>query len=302
MKQVIPMMFLTALMLAVLPFAAGATTCAFPGIGIYADEGASHCDKDVPVYVSTNLYVMLEHAIPDPIIGAQFAIENWGVVVGGAAITTEDWNTPIIVGNASTGISLFFPDPIIGDSPALLGVLTIFSLEPDFPGMDLQLRVVNAQVEDINEQVHETLGGLMMLNPTNPPNDCFLTGTSSHWLKAQQFDPPTFSPVAGEFNFRFTIESWVCCVDFGPIDYAGRIFVQGDQVHEFSGSGVEEHEFLLSADGIPDGGTMEVVIQATNDEGASTDCLLVYNVDTSTGIPETAVGETSFSKLRKLYD
>jgi hypothetical protein len=104
-----------------------------PFIGIYADDAAVLCQAPVSVYVSTPVYLfaVLPASIPG-ITACEFRIDN--MPTAAMALTTFNWNTPLVIGNADYGIALAFAPALPGPN-AFLGSISFFPLmawDPDF--------------------------------------------------------------------------------------------------------------------------------------------------------------------------
>lgn len=109
-----------------------------PFIGLYADDAAVLCQADVSVYVSLPVYVFA--ILPPEIAGitaAEFRIEN--LPTEALALTTFNWNTPLVIGTAGYGIALAFAPPLPGPA-AFMGSISFFPLM-DF-GPDFRMKVV----------------------------------------------------------------------------------------------------------------------------------------------------------------
>lgn len=97
-----------------------------PFIGIYADDAAVLCQADVTQYVSVPVYLfaILPPSIPG-ITACEFRIDN--LPTSAMALTTYNWNTPLVIGTADYGIALAFAPALPGPS-AFLGSISFFPL------------------------------------------------------------------------------------------------------------------------------------------------------------------------------
>jgi len=149
---------LMAALLLLVAMSSVAAAQVMPTIGIYADDVANLCEADVLQYVNTTVYVF---AYADPeetgitsITAAEFRIDN--LPTAAMAITTFNWNTPLVIGSADWDLALAFT-PALPGPLALLGTITFFPLSdfgPDWrmeimPGNDCGCMVLVDQ--DYNE-------------------------------------------------------------------------------------------------------------------------------------------------------
>lgn len=152
-----------------------------PFIGLYADDAAVLCQANVAQYVSVPVYVfaILPPAIPG-ITAAEFRIAN--MPTAAMALTTYNWNTPLVIGTADYGIALAFAPALPGPN-AYMGSISFFPLM-DF-GPDFRMEVTtsndsgNLVVVDLDyNEVPAEAGHWFTFNCTGglPGGcDCFLT-------------------------------------------------------------------------------------------------------------------------------
>lgn len=115
-----------AIALLLLIATSGVAAAQDPFIGIYADDVAVLCQADVTQYVSVPVYLfaILPPEIPG-ITAAEFRIDN--LPDAAMALTTYNWNTPLVIGNAGYGIALAFAPALPGPT-AFLGSISFFPL------------------------------------------------------------------------------------------------------------------------------------------------------------------------------
>ena len=96
-----------------------------PFLGMFSDWAATLCDADTPIYTFVNVYVsvVLPAWLP-AITAAEFRIDNYDGL-SPYMIVTENWNTPLVIGDPGWGIALAFEPPIFGPV-AHLGTLECF--------------------------------------------------------------------------------------------------------------------------------------------------------------------------------
>ncbi len=300
MKRMLPLVLLTSALLIAVP--AAAQECAHNVIGLWADEEATTCEGDIEVYVMFELYVILHHDIPDPISQVSFRIEGLPDEDSAEGLIMQDWGGFTTQGDPWTGMSIDFDPSILEPGPLLLGVLQFFMINPTWiVGPDYQMTVVDAELWDLNEQHYELIGGHFVFFPSWPVEFCSYASYAD-WLKATEFSPETGSVVQGEFPFAFTVASWTCFLGPEyPVDYTGRVEVEGAQVAEFSGAGTEDHLITLSAEGFPPGTSLDVDVLVNSDNGESTHCHLVYLVDDPTHVGTGAFERGTISTIKALY-
>jgi hypothetical protein len=291
---------LAVLALALIPALAAAEPCSRPGLGLFVDEQATVCEAEPPLYAVTHVNVLLlPNGIPDPIGRVGFRLENIPDD-GAGGIVTMEWRPGIVGQDPEEGMSILFTPAEDPDAPVIwLGRITLFPIVQDWLGDDYQIRVAEATLWDENEQAYGMLLGQVVFFPTWPP-ECFLTATPPPVVRATGFAPRTGDDVGDAIDLSFALDSWECL--FGdPLDYAGQILVEGEQVAEFSGNGHGDHALVLDASGVPAGEPVTVELFADNEAGADTSCRLVYWKSDATGVPEQELSTATISALKALY-
>lgn len=130
---------LMAALLLLVAMSSVAAAQVMPTIGIYADDAAIICQGDVLQYVSETVYVFayLPEALGVTITAAEFRIDN--LPTAAMAITTYNWNTPLVIGTADWDLALAFTPALPGPT-ALLGTISFFPLS-DF-GPDWRMEIM----------------------------------------------------------------------------------------------------------------------------------------------------------------
>ncbi len=115
------------LVLMILAFAATTAMAYTSSIGMYADDLATICDLDLPVYVSTPVYFFahLDPAELSEISAVQFKVDN--IPSAGESLVTPDWNTDLAIGDLAEDLSLAF-NPYLDGPLAFLGIVNFFAL------------------------------------------------------------------------------------------------------------------------------------------------------------------------------
>ncbi len=108
-----------------------------PFMGLYSDEAATNCHTDLPIYATRSVYVSVVLPIWLPsITAAEFRVDN--LPDESDVLLTENWATPLVIGDPSYGIALAFSSPLPGPV-ALMGTLDFFALNDLGPNYEMQI-------------------------------------------------------------------------------------------------------------------------------------------------------------------
>ncbi len=145
-----------------------------PFMGLFIDETATVCDAPLPIYTTVGVHVsvVLPGWLPS-ITAAEFRIEN--LPEPDEVIITENWATPLIIGEPGYGIALAFDPPLPGPV-AIMGRLDFFALYD--LGSDYMMSVVesnssgNLVVVGTDYVEYWCQGGLFTFNCSTGYCDC----------------------------------------------------------------------------------------------------------------------------------
>jgi hypothetical protein len=139
-----------------------------PIIGVYGDPLAVSCQTETTQFTQVTVYVCA--VLRGPVTGitaCEFRID--GLPTESMAVTTYNWNTPLVIGSAGYGIALAFPTPLSGPV-APLGTISFFPLIT-FPNdwrMDVEPSHSSGYlwVVDLDYNEVEALGDIFTFNCT----------------------------------------------------------------------------------------------------------------------------------------
>ena len=147
-----------------------------PFIGMFEDLAATDCDIDTPVYTTASVYVSaILPAWLTAITAAEFRIDNYPDPTGPYFIITENWNTPLVIGDPDYGIALAFEPPIAGPV-AVMGTIDFFTITdpgPDYWMMvEASLSSGNLVVVGTDYNEYWAHGGMFTFNCSTYYCDC----------------------------------------------------------------------------------------------------------------------------------